>query len=101
MAGAAFHDHASAVRLRNMLHDAQANPHAFGFASKLRAVAIKEIENLLLLFGGNSRAAVDYPEPDSLGQDFRFDANLRAGWRMLDRVIEQVHHALFHGFTVP
>src|SRR6185437_13986002 len=97
----AFDDHSSAVCFGCMLHDAQSDACAFGFAAKLRAVSIEEIEDLAVLFRWNAGAVVDDPEANQRGQQLHFDAHFTIGGGMFDGVIEQIHEALFDGFAVP
>src|SRR6266852_7548431 len=50
----AAHAHLASMRLNDVLHNAEANPHPLSFAAQLRATPVKTLENLLMLFRRNA-----------------------------------------------
>ena len=49
----------------DVLHDAQANPHALGLAPQLGAAPVEALEDLLLLGGRDAFAVVLDPEEEA------------------------------------
>ena len=86
----------STVTLNCLFGDCQAETSAAVRARAPFIDAKESLENLVMIFALDAGAVVLHRDVDLVPTAYCGDSNLRIGWTMLDRVVDEIHHSQMH-----